>query len=232
MWQQRKYEREGAYHRPALSRFADPRDIRYHMAEKLIDRDLSGSWCLDFGGGDSVMGTIMSRRGAKTVVADPVELALKYAKEEDPRLHPVAAKTVLPFSDNQFRIVTMLETLEHIPNPEEMTALQEIYRVLQPDGTLILSVPSDNNRVFPEHYRHYSQNQITEKVKEAGLTLDRVVAYRYIASRSFQRGRLNETVKTVAYAIDQLVRKLPNNMGLVACSDEQAFGYMIKARKK
>ncbi|MCW6035879.1 class I SAM-dependent methyltransferase [Spirulina subsalsa FACHB-351] len=46
----------------------------------------------------------------------------------------------LPFPDQSFEIVTMLAVLEHIEH--EQAILQEIYRVLIPNGKLILTVPS------------------------------------------------------------------------------------------
>lgn len=46
----------------------------------------------------------------------------------------------LPFEDNSFDVVTMLAVLEHIEY--EAPILQEIYRVLKPNGKLVLTVPS------------------------------------------------------------------------------------------
>src|SRR6476469_2356369 len=46
----------------------------------------------------------------------------------------------LPFEDASFDVVTMLAVLEHIEHERQM--LQEIYRVLKPNGKLIITVPS------------------------------------------------------------------------------------------
>lgn len=46
----------------------------------------------------------------------------------------------LPFGDNYFDVVTMLAVLEHIEY--EKPILEEIYRVLKPNGKLVLTVPS------------------------------------------------------------------------------------------
>ncbi len=45
----------------------------------------------------------------------------------------------LPFADNFFSSVSMLEVLEHVP--DERSMLTEVARVLQPNGLLVLTVP-------------------------------------------------------------------------------------------
>ncbi len=45
----------------------------------------------------------------------------------------------IPFEDNEFDCVVIVDFLEHIPNDSEF--ISEIYRVLKPGGTLILNAP-------------------------------------------------------------------------------------------
>ena len=45
----------------------------------------------------------------------------------------------LKFAENSFDLVCMMEVLEHISTPH--LAISEIYRVLKPSGTLIMSTP-------------------------------------------------------------------------------------------
>jgi SAM-dependent methyltransferase len=52
-----------------------------------------------------------------------------------------ASADVLPFPDATFQVVSCLEVLEHVPAELRRAAVDEIGRVLQPDGSLILSVP-------------------------------------------------------------------------------------------
>ena len=47
----------------------------------------------------------------------------------------------LPFSNATFDVVICLEVLEHIPAELRLAAINEMWRVLKPDGQLILSVP-------------------------------------------------------------------------------------------
>ncbi len=46
----------------------------------------------------------------------------------------------LPFSDNFFNAILSLETLEHVPHP--LLFMSELYRVLRPEGQLVMSVPT------------------------------------------------------------------------------------------
>ena len=54
--------------------------------------------------------------------------------------------------DDRYDVVLLLEVLEHVPNPSKVVA--EIYRILKPGGTLILSVPH-LSRLHEEPYDFY-----------------------------------------------------------------------------
>lgn len=45
----------------------------------------------------------------------------------------------LPFYDNSFDSILSLETLEHTPNP--LNLIKELYRVIKPNGLLVMSLP-------------------------------------------------------------------------------------------
>lgn len=73
--------------------------------------------------------------------------------------------TALPFASHSFDVITLLEVLEHVPATQQ--ALAEICRVAS--RFVVLSVPSkeDNN---PEHIHLFSQQQITQLLREQGAT--------------------------------------------------------------
>jgi SAM-dependent methyltransferase len=62
----------------------------------------------------------------------------------------------LPFQDNYYDLILCNHVLEHIP--EDQKAMQEMYRVLKPGGTLIAQVPLQENRT-----QTFEDNSITDK---------------------------------------------------------------------
>ena len=76
-----------------------------------------------------------------------------------------ADATALPFADDHFDVVTLLEVLEHIPNAD--TALAEAVRVAR--RFLLISVPAraDDN---PEHIHLFDEALLRRMLADCGVT--------------------------------------------------------------
>lgn len=61
-------------------------------------------------------------------------------------LHTASAQE-LPFSDHSFNVVIIKHIVEHLPNPQK--AIEEIGRVTEPEGTLILATPNLDSLLKP-----------------------------------------------------------------------------------
>ena len=70
------------------------------------------------------------------------EPAIEKARQLVPtaELHRTGAEKI-PFPDKTFQYVTCVEVLEHLPAELRAQAFQEMHRVLQPGGKLIMTVP-------------------------------------------------------------------------------------------
>lgn len=96
----------------------------------------------------------------------------------------------LPFEDNAYDFIICNHVLEHIPN--DLKAMQELYRVLAPGGTAILQVPYEKDRAHTfeddsitdpkerarifgqyDHVRVYGMD-FFEKLASVGFTVDPV----------------------------------------------------------
>jgi SAM-dependent methyltransferase len=68
----------------------------------------------------------------------------------------------LPFSDNEYDIIFCNLVLEHIP--DDTKAMQELYRVLKPEGMAILQIPQDLSRETT-----FEDDSITDKKERAKI---------------------------------------------------------------
>lgn len=76
---------------------------------------------------------------------------------------------MLPFSDGSFDQIISMEVLEHVENID--LTLSEIYRVLKPGGSVIVSVPFIwNEHEIPFDFRRYTKNGLELHMLRAGFS--------------------------------------------------------------
>ncbi len=85
--------------------------------------------------------------------------------------------TCLPFDDNQFDLVALLDTVEHIP--DELGVFAECRRVLKPGGKLMVTVPAfmwlwSYNDEINNHQRRYTVPELRQKLELSGLQVRRI----------------------------------------------------------
>jgi len=68
----------------------------------------------------------------------------------------------LPFEDNSFDFILCNHVLEHIP--DDTKAMQELYRVLRPNGIAILQIPQELDRDVT-----FEDNSITSRIERAKI---------------------------------------------------------------
>ncbi|MFA4826910.1 MAG: methyltransferase domain-containing protein [Candidatus Shapirobacteria bacterium] len=134
---------------------------------------------------------------AKIWGIDLNENYLKIADKKNNNLKLLKADaTKLPFENNFFDRIIASEILEHIPNDQK--ALEEMYRVLKPGGTAVITVPNHNypflwdpvdwilekavkthlpsniwwmSGIWADHVRLYFDEEMTVKLINAGFKI-------------------------------------------------------------
>jgi SAM-dependent methyltransferase len=76
----------------------------------------------------------------------------------------------------RYDTVVCHQVLEHVRRPA--SALEHMHRVLKPGGALIVSVPHLSRRhELPHDYFRYTQEGLASAMSDAGLSVERIVAY-------------------------------------------------------
>ena len=115
----------------------------HHLKEFLIS--VGGNRLLDIGCADGTTTKQIKKILPLTTITgiDLYKKAIDHAKRKAGKIRFIHGDVhKLPFDDNSFEIVTAIETIEHLDNPNR--ALTEIYRVLKPNGYLIIGQDTDS----------------------------------------------------------------------------------------
>jgi ubiquinone/menaquinone biosynthesis C-methylase UbiE len=113
--------------------------LKVFYNELLID-DLNGKKLLDAGCGTGWFSKVAYERGAIVTSMDLGENLLAQVIKKCDSVRVVGSILEIPFPENTFDYVVSSEVIEHTPDP--FKAIQEMFRVLKPGGTLILSTPN------------------------------------------------------------------------------------------
>jgi 2-polyprenyl-3-methyl-5-hydroxy-6-metoxy-1,4-benzoquinol methylase len=140
---------------------------------------------LDVGCGSGTLLGLLKQRHFDVRGFDPSSEAARIARVEN-LVEVVVGSNLqdVTFPDGAFDLVTLFHVLEHVPDPRSV--LQEVRRILQPRGRMILQVPnvaSWQSRLMgarwyaldvPRHVIHYSARSIQRLVEDAGFRVRRV----------------------------------------------------------
>lgn len=183
-----------------FTKYESPYEIpRVEIIRSLIQSG-SGKNAVDVGCGPGYFSRELSRRGFKTTAIDTgrenLESAKNYAAETD---LGHATSILSRQMDDHYDLALSLELIEHMPKDHGKQMLEEIRRVLKPDGRLIISTP---NRYSVEglggyywgekirgwekwtawestHVHIYSSIEILRLLRATGFIVDRVIGYYY-----------------------------------------------------
>ena len=109
----------------------------------------SGGRMLNVGIGDGFLEALSSLRGADVYSLDPSadaveKLSARMGDTEGDHFKAGFVESI-PFPKDFFDVVVMSEVLEHLGDESLFQALQEVHRVLKPDGKFIGTVPAEED---------------------------------------------------------------------------------------
>jgi 2-polyprenyl-6-hydroxyphenyl methylase/3-demethylubiquinone-9 3-methyltransferase len=113
---------------------------------------LPGARVLDVGCGGGLLAEALTRAGAKVTAIDlapgMIEVARLHALEQKLEIdyRMVAAETVAAAEPGGFDVVTCMEMLEHVPQPEKMVAT--LASLVRPGGAVFVSTLNRNLKSF------------------------------------------------------------------------------------
>lgn len=152
---------------------------------------------LDAGCGDGMFSSLLYKKGADVVGVDFSDKAITFAKTLLPSVNFVKTSIEsLPFSNNSFDKIFLIETLEHFPPEKIFQILSELRRVLKNEGVLIITTPSHLLPKSPKHYQHFSEQSLKETLSNY-FSIEKIVGndrksflwkniYRLVDNRFFE----------------------------------------------
>lgn len=172
-----KYDQRPAMHWTSYQQVEVYRQRADHLIKVLAELCPSGQTALDLGCGDGLFTHLLAAKGIEAVGADVEAAGIEQARSQcaaqtypgpAPRFELVEPGP-LPFEDESFGLVFMLDVIEHLPNP--VSVLREAARVLRPGGSLLLTTPAWQYGTWSDptyHVTEYSAEELTRQVNAAG----------------------------------------------------------------
>lgn len=144
-----------------LERYEDFNRFFYKFSKPLLPVPINGkNKFLDLGCGMGEFARFAKSLDWAVSVTDVSECNVKNAINLGIDARQLDLNFPLPFENNTFNIVTMIEVLEHIMNAERL--VEEVYRVLTDDGLFLMSTP---NYAF---YKHRLNGMLGKSPPEEG----------------------------------------------------------------
>jgi ubiquinone/menaquinone biosynthesis C-methylase UbiE len=146
----------------ATSSIFDEKRREFHLDRyRCASRRVKGKHVLDCACGTGYGVRVLRKcgRAASVIGVDIEKEAVKYALKKhhlESTSYVCASGNGLALADASVNVVVSFETIEHVP--DDVALIEEFYRVLQTDGTLIISTPNQwPLATAPYHVREYDR---------------------------------------------------------------------------
>ena len=134
---------------------------------------------LDVGCGSGNFLAALHSKGWEVYATEFSDAAVAMARNRGITVHQGSVEDAR-YSDDFFDAISMWHVLEHVPAPRE--TLDELRRILKPDGLLVVEVPDSASLTFrlcgdswmgldiPRHLQHFTPTTLVRILNDAGFT--------------------------------------------------------------
>jgi 2-polyprenyl-3-methyl-5-hydroxy-6-metoxy-1,4-benzoquinol methylase len=172
----------------------------------IVKKHSNGKALMDIGCGTGEFLNYCQKNNFDTTGIEPNEKAKKFATESF-GLTVFDESILHGFSPSTFDVVTLWHVLEHVHKLPER--IQQINRLLKPDGTLIIAVPNSDSwdaakyKEFwaaydlPRHLYHFTQDSMKKLANKNNFTVDTIIPLKFDAfyisllSEKYSTGKQN-----------------------------------------
>ena len=168
------------------SRYPKLRKLLHRFSGDVDPRDFvvvpSGGRVLDYGCGLAGYLADFHNRGVAISGAEIAGYVVKACQQHGFDVHQVSDFSHIPFADNEFDVVYLMQVFEHLRDPHEF--MQELNRILKTDGALYLAVPNAASiwrKLFgenwvsgwyaPFHLFHYNRESLGTLTEQHGFSV-------------------------------------------------------------
>jgi SAM-dependent methyltransferase len=139
---------------------------------------LTAARLLDCGCGTGANVELLDRFG-RAYGFDLTEIGLRIGRDAGRTRLARATVTAVPFPTASFDIVTSFDVLYSLADPDEKSAIAEMYRLLKPGGVAIVNVAAmpllrGDHSVLSREIRRYSRADLRNRMERAGFTVERL----------------------------------------------------------
>ena len=147
----------------------DPVIMMEHMQRYLSLRNvIAGLDILDIACGEGYGCNLMADSARNVTGVDISQEAIKHAEKRYERDNlsfiQGSATDLSMFPDGSFDTVVSFETIEHIDEPSQNKFLEEIKRVLRPNGFLVMSTP--DKKIYSDLHNYHNEYHVHEFYKD------------------------------------------------------------------
>jgi len=143
---------------------------RYYFARPLVE----GRYALDVGCGTGYGAAVLAQSARRVLALDVSAESVAFAKKNYPACNAeflVADCCQIPLSPQTVDTAVCFEVIEHLA--EQAALLEEVRRVLRPDGLLVISTPNriyyseERKEVNPFHAREFDFDEFRDLLKRS-----------------------------------------------------------------